>query len=86
MQNRKSIIMYICDGNMCGSKAMYCKYRHKNWLCAHTTDKNHAANGECKDPWNHPERFVREYDKQTHTTCWVERYKEFFSKKKAKEE
>jgi len=48
-------VAYICD-----FKDPRCKDRCSGpsfGICFHTTDPDHAVNGSCPDPENHPERF-----------------------------
>ena len=57
--------LYLCDGKNC-KEPLYCKARkHKSSLCNHTTDPEHAKNGPCRDPWRHPERFIKEVEGKT---------------------
>lgn len=56
-------IAYICDGHDKCSMEPGCFLREDpvTWsdsICYHTLNPNHAVNGICKDPKNHPERFT----------------------------
>lgn len=56
-------IAYICDGHAKCSMEPGCFIREDpiTWsdsICYHTLDPNHAVNGICYDPENHPERFT----------------------------
>ena len=52
--NRETCILYICDQHFCDDPSCL---KYENYECHHTTSPNHALNGKCEDPWNHPERF-----------------------------
>lgn len=56
-------IAYICDGHASCSLRPGCFLREDpvTWsdtVCYHTLDPEHAKNGICPDPENHPERFT----------------------------
>ena len=67
-------IAYICDGLMpkCSDK-VGCFRLAKTGMdyCRHTFDPNHAKNGGCSDPQDHPERF-HEIDLNDQESCWWE--------------
>lgn len=52
-------VAYICDGKACEDQLWpSCKIpRTEIDHCDHTTNPEHAKNGPCEDPENHPERF-----------------------------
>lgn len=50
-------VAYICDGNIPECSKTGCAYIHEYGLCMNTCDEDHARNGACPDPENHPERF-----------------------------
>ena len=52
-------VAYICDGKDCADQLWpSCKITGtKIDHCDHTTNPEHAKNGPCEDPENHPERF-----------------------------
>lgn len=54
-------VAYICNGldPECSDKiGCFRCGRPGMQYCNHTLNKQYAVNGECKDPWNHPERFT----------------------------
>ena len=62
-QNTDPVIAYICDGYDKCSFEPGCFKREdliskSDWVCHHTTNAEHAANGPCDNPENYPERFV----------------------------
>ena len=50
-------VAYLCDGNGCKSAWPSCKNPEFAGMCRHTTDPEHAVNGPCEHPEEHPERF-----------------------------
>lgn len=62
MEMKPKRIAYICDGLVpeCSDKPGCHRFMKPGMAyCAHTFDPDHAANGACEDPENHPERFTR---------------------------
>lgn len=56
-------IAYICDGKAKCSLEPCCFARFEpvtlsDVVCRHTLEEEHAVNGICSDPENHPERFT----------------------------
>ena len=51
-------IIYLCDDKKPCVNRGFCKLSGTG-DCGHTTDADHAKNGICLDPHNHPERFER---------------------------
>lgn len=58
--------LYLCDGKACESQFKWCGEEY----CHHTMFEDHAKNGPCKDPENHPERFERIEDSNGDVTFW----------------
>ena len=50
---------YLCNKKKpCANGAGCDKSGLPTGMCNHTSNPEYAINGECKDPWNHPERFI----------------------------
>ena len=66
-------IAYLCDGLCVCSDKIGCFRTAKSGMdyCRHTFSARHAANGPCKDPENHPERF-HVVDLTDSETCYWE--------------
>ena len=43
-----ALVFYICDGKAC---------KNCSEECSHTSKVEHAVNGACENPQDHPERF-----------------------------
>ena len=59
----KNRIAYICDGkdHCCQEPGCFMWEEYAadtDMICRHTINPEHAVNGVCEDPENHPERFV----------------------------
>lgn len=56
---KKPDIAYLCDGmDVCNNKVGCFRMMNPGISnCHHTLNPEHAANGPCEDPENHPERF-----------------------------
>lgn len=53
-------ILYLCDGlKECYTSPGCALAGYYDGECEHTTDPNHAKNGDVDYPQNHPERFRR---------------------------
>ena len=52
-------VAYLCDGQGCKSEHKSCVFwpEDSSCRCRHTTDPDHAVNGPCEHPEQHPERF-----------------------------
>lgn len=59
MFKEKYRILYLCNGKRCDKKDdPYCALLGlDHGECKHTNNAEFSKNGECLDPWNHPERF-----------------------------
>ena len=56
-------LLYLCDGKKsCGVNNSFCgamkAKKTADDSCIDTSEPAYALNGECKDPENHPERFM----------------------------
>ena len=53
------MVLYLCDGKKerCGQKCGCSFGKSEYGNCKHTAEPEHAINGPCPDPQNHPERF-----------------------------
>ena len=55
----RATVAYLCDGMGCKSEHKSCRgFPAKSEYCRHTTDPDHAVNGPCEHPEEHPERFA----------------------------
>ena len=60
------MVVYLCDCRKpCGMGNGCAQNNSAFGFCKHTTDPEHALNGACDDPQNHPERFEVVCDKKT---------------------
>ena len=60
------MVLYLCDCRMpCATEVGCYKNDSAVGFCKHTTKPEHAMNGICEDPQNHPERFEPIRDKRT---------------------
>jgi len=52
-------IVYLCNGKEGDCIPLNnCRLRSFDGECSRTFDERYAKNGPCKDPQNHPERFI----------------------------
>ena len=70
-------IAYLCNGKDECIYGPMCVYREEPWtasddICRHTLKPEHALNGICTDPENHPERF-QVIDLGDHDICFWEK-------------
>lgn len=63
-------ILYLCDRKACLPQFRQCSVWGDKYFCQHTVFEDHAKNGPCKDPENHPERFERMEDNNGYVTYW----------------
>lgn len=60
------MVLYLCDCRLPCAMNVGC---HQSGtavgVCRHTTQPEHALNGACADPQNHPERFEPVIDNRT---------------------
>lgn len=62
--------LYLCDGKACPLQFRTCEDCGEDYFCHHTVFEDHAKNGPCEDPENHPDRFERIEDSNGDVTYW----------------